>query len=397
MPYRKLFRVLEKTLSTLPFSENILDDLRLTTSTILRDLKEELGLLQARIYQRTGKFYKLIEILGNTIKIKPGFKVPANYIPIEQTLENGISLMDLSSPGVNVELEKSLGISQFAAISISDGQFIIAFSFKEGSKREEIYQALNLLRHAINFRLREEHTKKIINEAKKIQESILPRKNPIFPGFDIYGISHPAEIVGGDYYDFIWISNNILGLSIADATGHGLPAALQVRDIYMGLRMGSTREFKITQTIERLNRLVNREKLTSRFISLFYAELESNGVIIYINAGHNPPILIKKRKIEFLKEGGPVLGPLPDSVYQRGVTRIEPNEILIMYTDGIVESKNLEGKEFGVDKMISIAKRYARSSAEKIARKILKAELEWRGGNPQEDDITIVVVKRTGN
>jgi len=394
MPFRKLFRVLEKTLSTLPFTENIRDNIIQSALVILRDLKDELGLQSARIYEKIGNKYKIIETLGESKENLKGFSLPANYYPIEQTLENGISVMDLSTPGVNIAVEKALGISQFAAISIADGQFLIGFSFKEGAEKEEIFQGLNLLRHTINFRLREEQTKKIISEAKKIQESILPRKNPIFNGFDIYGASFPAEVVGGDYYDFIWVSDNILGLSIADATGHGLPAALQVRDVYMGLRMGSTREFKITQTMERLNRLVNREKLTSRFISLFYGELENNGVLIYINAGHNPPVLLKKRKIEYLKEGGPVLGPLPDAKYQRGVTKIEPKDILILYTDGIIESKNLEGKEFGLDRMINIAKKHSRASSERIAKQILKAEMEWRSNNPQEDDITLVVIKR---
>ena len=233
MSFRKLFRVVEKTLSLVPFSEDIKDNIIKSASVIFRDLKEELGLESARIYQRIGNRYKIIEVLGNKKNIPIGFSLPVNYLPIEQTLENGISLMDLSTPGVNIKLEKSLGISKFAAISIADGQFLIGFSFRENSKREEIYHGLNVLRHTINFRLREEQTKKIITEAKNIQESILPRKIPSLSGFDIFGTSIPTEMVGGDYYDFIWVSNNILGISIADATGHGLPAALQVRDVYM--------------------------------------------------------------------------------------------------------------------------------------------------------------------
>ncbi len=394
MPFRKLFRVLEKTLSSLPFSEDPRENIKECSLVILRDLKKDLGLESARIYERDGDRYKIIEVLGDAQKVQVGFSIAANYYPIEQTLESGISVMDLDSPGVDVELEKSLGIKQFAAISVQEGQFIIGFSFKEEAKKDEIYQVLNILRHTINFRLREEQTKKLIYEAKKIQESIIPRKNPTFEGFDIYGTSLSAESVGGDYYDFIWVSNSVLGLSIADATGHGLPAALQVRDVYVGLRMGSTREFKISQTIERLNKIVNREKLTSRFISLFYGELEQNGVLIYINAGHNPPILLKKRKVEYLSEGGPVLGPLPDATYRRGVTKMEPKDILILYTDGIPESKNMEGREFGLEKMIKIARKFSRFPSERIAKEILKAEEIWRNGSGQEDDITLVVVKR---
>ena len=92
--------------------------------------------------------------------------------------------------------------------------------------------------------------------------------------------------MGGDFYDYIPISEKILGLTIADVTGHGLPAALQVRDIYMGLRMGLGREYKIVHTMERLSSIIHRSTTTSRFVSLFYGELELNGNFLYVNAGH---------------------------------------------------------------------------------------------------------------
>jgi len=136
MPFRKLFRVLEKTLSTLPFTENIRDNIIQSALVILRDLKDELGLQSARIYEKIGNKYKIIETLGESKENLKGFSLPANYYPIEQTLENGISVMDLSTPGVNIAVEKALGISQFAAISIADGQFLIGFSFKEGAEKE---------------------------------------------------------------------------------------------------------------------------------------------------------------------------------------------------------------------------------------------------------------------
>jgi sigma-B regulation protein RsbU (phosphoserine phosphatase) len=393
MPYRHLFRLVERKLAELPSYGEALQALRCSAEVILQEVREPLSLMGARIYQRQGNRYLLEATLGDVKKIEPGFTIPESYPPIAQTLENGVSVMDAGSPGVDPRLEARLGVDKFAAISVADGQFIVAFSFAQGKNTEEIYQGLNILRQAVNAKLKEDQFNKLLSEAKKIQESILPQKQPVFQGFDIFGISHPAETVGGDYYDYIWVGNSILGLAIADATGHGLPAALQVRDVYMGLRMGSTREFKISQTFEKLNRIINREKMTSRFVSLFYGELESNGVLIYINAGHNPPIVFRRKRIEQLTEGGPVLGPLPDRHYNRGVTQLEPGNILVLYTDGILEAKNGAEEEFGMGRIISLVRQNSRASAKTIATRLIQAVRQFHEDLPQQDDMTLVVVK----
>ena len=171
--------------------------------------------------------------------------------------------------------------------------------------------SLGVLRYAINQKLRQERMEEVFEQARKIQASILPRRVPVYGAFELYGQSRPMEKVGGDFYDYIPITDKILGLAIADVSGHGLPAALQVRDIYMGLRMGLSRDFKIVRTVERLNTIIHKSTLTSRFVSMFYGELEPNGVFIYVNAGHPPPFhLAANGEVRFLDEGGAVLGPL---------------------------------------------------------------------------------------
>ena len=165
--------------------------------------------------------------------------------------------------------------------------------------------SLGVLRHAINQKLRQERMQEVFDQARKIQASILPRRIPVYGGFELYGRIQPMESVGGDFYDYIPITDKILGLAIADVSGHGLPAALQVRDIYMGLRMGMARDFKIVRTVERLNQIIHKSTLTSRFVSMFYGELEPNGVFIYVNAGHPPPFhLSAAGEVRFLDEGG---------------------------------------------------------------------------------------------
>src|SRR4029077_14561302 len=131
-----------------------------------------------------------------------------------------------------------------------------------------------ILRHAVDQKLRQERFVSELDEAWRIQMSILPKRAPRGGPLDMAGFSQPAEIVGGDFFDFIPVSERIWGVAIADASGHGLPAALQVRNVYTGLRMGVARDFKIVRTVERLNRIIHQSRMTTKFVSLFYGEIE---------------------------------------------------------------------------------------------------------------------------
>ena len=240
--------------------------------------------------------------------------------------------------------------------------------------------------------MRAERYESLIVEAQRIQASILPQRVPQYAGFDIWGKTVPAEIVSGDFYDFIPISDNILGLAIADGSGHGLPAALVVRDIYMGLRMATDRDFKIIRTMEKLNHIIHRSRLTTKFVSLFYGELETGGILIYTNAGHNYPFLLKKNNLfELLKNGGPVLGPTPDATYTRGFVKLDPGELLCLYSDGIVEAHDRADREFGLDRLQRLVKLNRNRSAKEIGVEVLYRVARW--ARKAEDDRTVVIVK----
>jgi sigma-B regulation protein RsbU (phosphoserine phosphatase) len=145
----------------------------------------------------------------------------------------------------------ALGARRFAAIAAGETHsHIIAFDVAPEMSRDDVLFSLNIIRYSMNQRLRAERYESLIVEAQRIQQSILPQRVPQYAGFDIWGKTVPAEVVSGDFYDFIPISDNILGLAIADGSGHGLPAALVVRDIYMGLRMAMDRDFKIIRTMD---------------------------------------------------------------------------------------------------------------------------------------------------
>jgi sigma-B regulation protein RsbU (phosphoserine phosphatase) len=198
----------------------------------------------------------------------------------------------------------------------------IVFLLGDGWVREELDFALNTVRAALGSRLTDERVRGSVREAAEIQQSLLLEEPPEFPGFDIACRSIPAEEVGGDFYDFLdFGGQEMLGLAIGDASGHGLPAALLVRDIVTGLRMGIEKDLKVAYVFSKLNRVIHRSNLSSRFVSVFYGELEGDGNIIYVNAGHYPPVLFFKnptgplQQVE-LSTGGTVIGPLPEARFR---------------------------------------------------------------------------------
>lgn len=384
---------MERTLEQIESAESTRFTIEQIAETIAANFRDELGITGGRIYETDDDDnYELVSRFGAVADGALGIVVPKGYKPLELVLENGVVVMDPTDPGVDPVLEQRLGARRFAAIAAGETHsHIIAFDVAPELSREDVLFSLNLIRYAMNQRLRADRYESLIVEAQRIQQSILPQRVPQYAGFDIWGKTVPAEVVSGDFYDFIPISDNILGLAIADGSGHGLPAALVVRDIYMGLRMATDRDFKIIRTMEKLNHIIHRGRLTTKFVSLFYGELETGGILIYSNAGHNYPFIVKGNRIEYLKNGGPVLGPTPDATYTRGFAKLDPGDILCLYSDGIVEAHNSRDEEFSLDRLERLVKVNRPRTAEEIGREVLARVTKW--GRRDPDDRTVVIVK----
>ncbi len=392
MDYRKLLTQVEKTLEQIETSDPTYATIAQIGENIARNFRDQLGIDGGRVYECRDDFnYELVGRFGIEQEAGLGITVPRDYKPIELVLENGVVVMDPTDPGIDPELEERLGARRFAAIAAGDERYILSFNIPPEQPRDEILFSLNLVRYVINQRLRAQRFESLIVEAQRIQQSILPQRVPQYAGFDIWARTVPAEIVSGDFYDFIPVSDNILGLAIADGSGHGLPAALVVRDIYMGLRMATDRDFKIIRTLEKLNHIIHRSRLTTKFVSLFYGELETGGILIYCNAGHNPPFLLKGKDVEYLRNGGPVLGPTPDATYMRGFARLEKGDLLCMYSDGIVEAADRKDNEFGLERLLKVVKANREKSAREVGQEVLARVAKW--GREGQDDQTVVIVK----
>lgn len=254
---------------------------------------------------------------------------------------------------------------------------------------------LHLSKVAAQQLLSESGWNSLLDRARAIQQSLIPTPPFRFlPGFEIYGRSDSAAVVGGDVFDVQSLTSDSISVLLGDASGHGLPAALQARDIVIGLRMGHENHFKIGATIEKLNRVLCSSTLSSQFVSLVYGEIDRDGVFQYVNAGHPGPILLTRDSMEFLPQTGPVLGVSPASRYRVAHALLPPSSMLVLYSDGVLECPAADGEEFAVERLVATCLDRFSAPAGQVADAIFEAIAAHRGGGAVADDVTVLVVKR---
>ncbi len=253
---------------------------------------------------------------------------------------------------------------------------------------------LNTLRSVLSARILQTRWQSALTEAAEIQTGLLPARSPTFDCYEIAGRSTAAEEVGGDFFDYFTNTPEQLGFAIGDASGHGLPAALLARDVLVGLRMGVEQEMKIAHVLSKLNRVVRWNRLSAAFVSVFYAELEPGGHMVYVNAGQPPPLLVAPDSTTHLRTGDAVLGPIADLRFRRSIARIEEGSVLVLYTDGILERLNASGELFGEAGIEQTVRANLAAPADAILEAIFREAEAFADGVPWEDDATAVVVKR---
>lgn len=283
-----------------------------------------------------------------------------------------------------------------AAVKIDtpEQQLLIVFGLNDGWIREEISLFINAFQMALSFRLFSDIMDSEIEEAAQIQQSLLPKSDPKFPGYDIAGKSIPAVIVGGDFYEYFESDEGFLGLSIGDASGHGIPAALLVRDVVVGLRMGLASRFKLTHIVNKLNTVIQRNTVASNFVSLILGEFEKNGHFFYVNAGHPSPFIVQGDHVEELKTTGTVIGFLKDLEVQRDLVQLQKGSIMVMYTDGIVERVNSDSEQYTKKRLQKLLMENKHYSADEIIDIIYQDVYKFGGAVNWKDDATVVVIKR---
>ncbi|MEZ7891925.1 MAG: SpoIIE family protein phosphatase [Candidatus Wallbacteria bacterium] len=232
--------------------------------------------------------------------------------------------------------------------------------------------------------------------AHNIQMNMLPQKYPEIKGVSIAGTSFPAKEVGGDYYDFLPVSESKVGITIGDVSGKGVPAALMMVMIRSILRAKVMSNNNPKDIVLELNNLILNELEPRMFITLFYTVLDAeNKLLKYTNAGHNYPMIFHcdNEEVESLKDGGLLLGVFESPVYEEGTYQLRNGDVVVMYTDGIVEAMNVNDEMFGYEKMCEIVHENKFKNAADIKEAIMKQMQEFVGDAPQYDDLTLIVIK----
>lgn len=251
---------------------------------------------------------------------------------------------------------------------------------------------------AIEKAIEMETFKKELSRAAQIQKDLLPKQNPAIENYDIAGLNIPCDQVGGDYYDFIEIDPCRLGVIIADVSGKGISASLLMASLRAALHVEIRPQVSVADMAARLNDFVHRSAAINRFITFFFCELNlKTGALRYINAGHNPPVLLEKGgEISRLEPSGFCLGMFPSVVYEAREVSLGVGDAVILYTDGVTDSRDKDNHEFGEECLIELVKKNVRLPAEKIVEKICAELTSFTTGVPPFDDMTLVVLKRTG-
>ena len=219
-------------------------------------------------------------------------------------------------------------------------------------------------------------------------------------GIDYSGACRPALGVGGDYYDFLKLANGELGVAIGDVSGKGIAAALLMASLQASLRgQAMTGLTNLAQLMSNVNRLVYDATPANRYATFFYGQYNrENRLFRYVNAGHNPPFVLRRTKsptvhVIRLDTGGPVVGLFPEAPYQQGSLTLESGDVFIGFTDGISEAMNPEDEEWGEEQLIPTAAAHVHQSAAEIIPSLMAEADRFADGAPQHDDMTLVVLK----
>jgi len=233
--------------------------------------------------------------------------------------------------------------------------------------------------------------------ARKIQERFWPNEPPNMDGIEIAAVSVPATQVGGDYYDFIGLPEEQIGIAIGDIAGKDVSAALLMATTRSALRVQAEENIRsLPDMFYQLNNAIYRDTAPEKFLTLFYGILDTKSrQLKYINGAHNPPIIYNgnTQQTNLLDVGGTLVGMFSDMDYQADTVRLHSGDTMVMYTDGITEAFNLEGELFSEERLHDIIRESIALNAHELLGTIHHEVNNFSMGVPQQDDITLVVVK----
>jgi serine phosphatase RsbU (regulator of sigma subunit) len=234
--------------------------------------------------------------------------------------------------------------------------------------------------------------------ARRIQVRLLPAAALNVPGLDVAGLSESAREVGGDYYDHLDLGGGRVLLVIADVSGKGVPAALLMSGFRASLMSQDTTSDEPVVVARRVNDFLHKSVEPGRFVTAFFGFLDADsGRFVYVNAGHNPPVLLRADgTVEWLREGGLILGFMPDPPFTSGETTLARGDLLVLYTDGVTEGADDAHEQFGEERLVTSVRTAGATSSNDLAHRIVREVRAFEGYSGPADDITVLVARRSG-
>lgn len=272
----------------------------------------------------------------------------------------------------------------------------------------------------------EERLRHELELATTVQRRLFPECPPESASLDLAGVCHPAHGVGGDYYDFIRLENSKLGIAVADVAGKGISAALLMSTVQASLRSrAQSVDGNLIELVSSMNQLLHLSTDAASYATFFYAQFdEETRLLTYVNAGHNPPILVYagsplraqaagsagagrlaaisaeeahlgafELRVRLLTSGGPIIGAFSDCNYEQEAIQMGPGDVLVAYTDGVTEACNSSEEQFGESRLREIVAQSTHLSAIELSSEIVERVRGWCGDTAQQDDLTLVVMK----
>jgi sigma-B regulation protein RsbU (phosphoserine phosphatase) len=409
MEQKKLYRTIETVASKKFDSEK--DLLFDVVQQIVEN--ENINVTGGRVWELRPekKGYQLLFQTGNVSRIEGDFVLKINDYPILNEIAQERTVL---ADETNQTL-KEKGIFRYSASGVGrkiklNGQSYYPYLLAVNSPNidEDLNYTLNIVATVLTSKLNErrlvasrKHLIADIDAAKNLQKSILPEHELEFVNYELFGVTIPAEIIGGDFFDYLNIGDGEerVGIAVGDAASKGLSAAAEAMYVAGAARMASTFNLKISPFMNRMNELVNKIFADDKFSSLFYGEISNDkkGLFLYANAGHNPPIFMdkKKKEITYLEPTGPLLGPAPHSKYETDSINFNNGDVLVIYSDGITEAANANYEFYETDRLEEVIKNNMEKSPKEIVHAILEDVDNFSTYNSKyQDDKTLVVIKR---
>ncbi len=248
----------------------------------------------------------------------------------------------------------------------------------------------------LDERINRERMERELELATEIQQRFQPSGPPKVEGYDFQGISFSCYEIGGDYYDFIPRHDGKMMLALGDVSGKGTAAALLMSSLHAAIHAQVSAKRNLAETVVSINEYLSENTPSNRFVTLFISELApATGYLTFINAGHNPPLIVRNDgSIERLESGGLPLGLMGFAQYEVGSAHLNNGDVLFVYSDGVSEANDIDENEFGMDRLQSVLAQNVGRTASGIRDKVESALSEFTGSAPANDDITLLIVKR---